>query len=81
MACIYNLATLLESMKKFQEAEKLFREELVASDSPSMLTMSFLCVGVVIPGMGARLLFSELSADLVRDLPRHSILWRALEVS
>ena len=41
MILIYNLADLLESMKKFEEAEELFREELVASDSPSMLTMSF----------------------------------------
>ena len=52
MAFIYNLADLLESMKKFEEAEELFRELLVASDSPSMLTIClFPCVRVVILGL------------------------------
>ena len=41
MIFIYNLADLLESMEKFEEAEELFREELAASNSPSMLTMFF----------------------------------------
>ena len=30
MIFIYNLADLLKSMKKFEEAEELFREELTA---------------------------------------------------
>ena len=52
MISIYSLADLLESMKKFEEAEELFREELVASHSPSMLTIClFPCVRVVIPGL------------------------------
>ena len=41
MKSIYNLADLLKSMKKFEEAEELFREELAACDSPSMLSVSF----------------------------------------
>ena len=41
MMTIYNLAVLLKSMKKFEEAEELFREELAACNSPSMLSMSF----------------------------------------
>ena len=41
MISIYNFAVLLKSMEKFEEAEELFREELVACDSPSMLSMSF----------------------------------------
>ena len=36
MISIYNLAILLKSMEKFEEAEELFREELTACDSPSM---------------------------------------------
>ena len=42
MKSIYNLADLLESMEKFEEAEELFREELAACNSPSILSMSFL---------------------------------------
>ena len=76
MASIYSLAVLLKSIKKFKEAEELFREKLVASDSPSMLTMSFSSRRCCDSGNRGPLLFSELSADLVRDLPRHSILWR-----
>ena len=41
MGSIYNLAVLLKSMDKFEEAEELFREELAACNSPSMLSMSF----------------------------------------
>ena len=41
MMTIYNLAVLLKSMKKFEEAEELFREHLAACNSPSMLSMSF----------------------------------------
>ena len=41
MMSIYNLADLLKSMEKFEEAEELFREELAACDSPSMLSVSF----------------------------------------
>ena len=41
MASIYSLAVLLKSIKKFKEAEELFREHLAACDSPSMLSMSF----------------------------------------
>ena len=41
MKSIYDLADLLKSMEKFEEAEELFREELAACDSPSMLSMSF----------------------------------------
>ena len=41
MKSIYDLANLLKSVKKFEEAEELFREELAACDSPSMLSMSF----------------------------------------
>ena len=41
MNSIYNLADLLKSMKKFEEAEELFREHLAARDSPSMLGLSF----------------------------------------
>ena len=61
MISIYNLASLLESMKKFEEAEELFREELVASDSPSMLTMSFSLRPCCDSGNGSPLLFSGLA--------------------
>ena len=33
MDSIYNLADLLKSMEKFEEAEELFREHLAACDS------------------------------------------------
>ena len=70
MISIYNLASLLESMKKFEEAEELFREELVASDFPSMLTMSFSLRPCCDSGNGSPPCY-------FLDLPRHSILWRS----
>ena len=70
MISIYSLADLLESMKKFEEAEELFREELVASDSPSMLTMSFSLRPCCDSGNGSPPCY-------FLDLPRHSILWRS----
>ena len=41
MNSIYNLADLLKSREKFEEAEELFREELAACNSPSMLSLFF----------------------------------------
>ena len=65
MGSIYNLAVLLKSLKKLEEAEELFREHLAASNSPSMLSMSFSlrrCYDS--RKIAALLLFSEFSADL-----------------
>ena len=47
MILIRNLADLLNSMKKFEEAEKLFREELAARD---LQHIEHCCVFVMIPG-------------------------------
>jgi hypothetical protein len=55
----------LKSLKKLEEAEELFREHLAASNSPSMLSMSFSlrrCYDS--RKIAALLLFSEFSADL-----------------
>ena len=61
---IYSLAVLLKSMKKFEEAEELFREDLAACNSPSMLSVSFSlhrCYDS--QKMADPLLFSEFSAE------------------
>ena len=64
MGSIYNLAVLLKSMKKFEEAEELFREELAACNSPSMLSMFFSLRRCYDSWkMAALLLFSEFSAE------------------
>ncbi|CAL1136671.1 unnamed protein product [Cladocopium goreaui] len=64
MWSIYSLANLLKSMKKFEEAEELFREELAACNSPSMLSVSFSLRRCYDSRKMALLLFSEFSADL-----------------
>ena len=64
MWSIYSLANLLKSIKKFEEAEELFREELAACNSPSMLSVSFSLRRCYDSRKMALLLFSEFSADL-----------------
>ena len=82
MNSIYNLADLLKSMEKFEEAEKLFREHLTGCDSSSMLSMSFPWRRYVqkkpvsrFPRDGDPLRFSEFSAD-GWGLPRYGSSWR-----